>query len=67
MPTDLSIEDLIAEAKKLGRHRTKKEAVIAALQAYIRHRKQQGILAMFGKVDFDKNYDYKKERRSKRR
>jgi Arc/MetJ family transcription regulator len=67
MPTNLAIDDrLIAEAQKLGQHRTKKEAVTAALDEYIRRRKQLDVLAMFGKIDYDENYDYKRERRSKR-
>jgi Arc/MetJ family transcription regulator len=67
MPTNLAIDDhLLDEAKKIGRHRTKREAVTAALQEYIQHRKQQEILELFGKVDFDPDYDYKRERRTKR-
>jgi Arc/MetJ family transcription regulator len=67
MPTNLAIDDrLIAEAQKLGRHRTKKEAVTAALDEYIRRRKQLDVLELFGKVDYDESYDYKRERRSKR-
>lgn len=66
MPTNLAIDDrLIAEAQKVGHHRTKKEAVTAALDEYIRKRKQLAILEMFGKVDFDENYDYKRERERK--
>jgi Arc/MetJ family transcription regulator len=67
MPTNLAIDDrLIAEAQKLGRHRTKKEAVTAALDEYIRRRKQLDVLELFGKVDYDESYDYKRECRSKR-
>jgi hypothetical protein len=63
MPTNLAIDDrLIEEARKVGRHRTKKEAVTAALDEYIRRRKQLEIIEMFGKIDFDENYDYKRER-----
>ena len=63
MSTNLAIDDrLIEEAQKVGNHRTKKEAVTAALDEYIRRRKQLGILEMFGKVDFDENYDHKLER-----
>jgi hypothetical protein len=67
MPTNLAIDDrLIAEAQKLGRHRTKKDAVNAALDEYVRRRKQQEIISLFGTIDYDKNYDYKRARRLKR-
>ena len=67
MPTNLAIDDrLINEAKKLGRHRTKKETVTAALDEYIRRRKQQQILSLFGTIEYDPAYDHKRERRSKR-
>jgi len=63
VPTNLAIDDrLIEEAQKLGRHRTKKETVNAALDEYIKHRKQQGILSLFGQIEYDSNYDYKRER-----
>ena len=68
MPTNLAIDDrLIEQAQKLGRHRTKREAVNAALDEYIRRRKQQAILALFNAIEYDENYDYKRERRPKRR
>ena len=68
MPTNLAIDDsLIEEAQKLGHHRTKKDAVTAALDEYIQRRKQQEILSLFGTIDFDETYDYKRERRSKRK
>jgi hypothetical protein len=68
MPTNLAIDDrLIEEAKKLGKHRTKKEAVTAALDEYVRRRRQMEIISLFGTVDFDPSYDYKRERRAKRR
>src|SRR2546422_4397604 len=67
MPTNLAIDDrLITEAQKLGRHRTKKDAVTAALDEYIQRRKQQDILPLFGTIEYDRNYDYKKERTRKR-
>jgi hypothetical protein len=67
MPTNLAIDDrLIEEARKLGHHRTKKDTVNAALDEYIRRRKQQGILSLFGKIDYEVGYDYRRERRSKR-
>jgi Arc/MetJ family transcription regulator len=67
MPTNLAIDDrLIEEARKLGHHRTKKDTVNAALDEYIRRRKQQGILSLFGTIEYDQAYDYKRERRGKR-
>ena len=67
MATNLAIDDrLIEEARKSGKHKTKKEAVTVALQEYIRRNRQQSILADFGTVDFDPAYDYKAERRRKR-
>jgi Arc/MetJ family transcription regulator len=67
LPTNLAIDDhLLDEARRLGRHRTKKETVNAALDEYIRRRKQQAILSLFGSVDYDRHYDYKRERRSRR-
>ena len=66
MPTNLAIDDrLIEEARKIGRHRTKKETVTAALTEYIRRRRQLEVLSLFGTIDYDKNYDYKKARHRK--
>ena len=63
MPTNLALDDtLIDEARRVGNHKTKKEAVTAALDQYIRWHKQQEILNLFGTIDFDPDYDYKKMR-----
>jgi len=67
MATNLAIDDkLIEEARRLGEHKTKKQAVTTALEEYVQRRKQLRILADFGTVDFDPEYDYKAERRRKR-
>jgi Uma2 family endonuclease len=66
MATNLQLDDrLIAEAATLGKHRTKKEAVTQALTDYIRHLRQDCILDIFGKVDFDPKYNYKRQRSRK--
>ena len=68
MPTNLVIDDrLLAEAQKAGRHRTKRETVNAALAEYVQRRKQQRLLGLFGTIDFDPTYSYKRERAAKRR
>jgi len=67
MPTNLDIDDrLLAQAQKLGRQRTKKATVNAALEEYIRRRKQAALLGLFGTIDYTPAYDYKRERRMKR-
>jgi len=67
MPTNLAIDDrLLEEAQRMGGHRTKRETVTVALQEYIEHRKQQEILSLFGKIDYERRYDYKRERMAKR-
>ena len=64
MPTNLAIDDnLINEARRIGNHATKKEAVTAALDEYIRRRKQLEILELEGTIDYDPTYDYKKNRK----
>jgi Arc/MetJ family transcription regulator len=63
MATNLQLDDrLIRKAVMLGGHRTKKAAVTQALTDYVRHLQQEKILSLFGKVDFDPRYDYKKQR-----
>ncbi len=63
MATNLAIDDeLINAAVKLGHHPSKKAAVSAALQEYIQHHQQQEILSLFGQIEYDPDYDYKKER-----
>ncbi len=67
MATNLDLDDrLIEAARRTGRHKTKKEAVTAALQEYIRRREQLGLLSQFGAIEYDPSYDYKAERRKRR-
>jgi hypothetical protein len=63
MPTNLAIDDqLINEAKKISGLKTKKAVVTEALKEYIQRRKQMEIIKLFGKIDFDPDYDYKAQR-----
>ena len=64
MATNLAIDNrLLEEAQRIGGQRTKKATVTEALQEYIQRRKQAKILELFGTVEFDPKYDYKKQRR----
>ena len=63
MATNLQIDDnLIKKAVRLGRHRTKKAAVTQALVDYIQHLEQEKIGSLFGAIEYDSTYDYKKQR-----
>jgi Arc/MetJ family transcription regulator len=63
MATNLQLDDkLIRDAVTLSGHKTKKAAVTQALTDYVRHLQQERILDLFGKVDFNPAYDYKRQR-----
>lgn len=68
MATNLALDDaLIEQARRAGKHRTKKEAVTSALREYVRRRRQLEILDLIGQVPFDEDYDHKALRHRKRR
>lgn len=63
MATNLAIDDkLIDEARRVGGHATKKQAVTVALQEYVARRKQLAILDLFGTIDFDNGYSVRRSR-----
>ncbi len=63
MATNLAInESLLDKALELGGFRSKKETVNAALEEFIRRRKADDIINLFGKVEYESDYDYKKMR-----
>jgi hypothetical protein len=68
MATNLALDDeLIEQARRAGKHRTKKEAVTSALREYVRRRRQLEILDLVGQIPFDEAYDYKRLRHRKGR
>lgn len=68
MPTNLALDDkLIEEARKAGKHKTKRDAVNAALREYVQRRRQREILALAGQVEYWDDYDHKALRRGRRR
>lgn len=63
MATNLAIDmDLLEEALRVGGLRTKKETVNLALREFVNRRKQLEIIELFGSMDPDPEYDYKKAR-----
>ena len=63
MATNLAIDqELLQEALEVSGLRTKKDTVNLALKEFINRRKQMEILNLFGTMDPDPDYDYKKGR-----
>ena len=63
MATNLAIDpQLIDRALELSGEKTKKAAVTRALEEFIARREQKKLLELFGRLDWDPDYDYKAER-----
>jgi hypothetical protein len=61
MDTNLAInETLLDKALELGGFRSKKDTVNAALEEFIRRRKAEDVIDLFGKIEYESDYDYKK-------
>ncbi|MDB5296600.1 MAG: hypothetical protein JWO31_2583 [Phycisphaerales bacterium] len=64
MATNLHIDtDLLKKAVKLGGGKTKRETVNDALAEFVRKREVEGLIALFGTIDYDPTYDYKEQRK----
>lgn len=64
MATNLALDpDLLDRALAVSGQKTKKAAVTKALEEFIARREQREILDLFGKLDWDPDYDYKAERK----
>jgi Arc/MetJ family transcription regulator len=63
MATNLSIDTrLLDDALKIGGFKSKKDTVNTALAEFIKRRKAAEVLSLFGKIEYDEDYDYKKAR-----
>jgi Arc/MetJ family transcription regulator len=63
MATNVEIDAaLIQQALLLGGKRTKREVIEEALREYVARREQQRVLSLFGRIDYEQSYDYKKQR-----
>jgi hypothetical protein len=63
MATNLDLDPaLVEEAVAVGGRKTKKDAVTEALKEYIARRRQRRVADLFGTVEYDGRYDYKKQR-----
>lgn len=63
MPTNLDIDPkLLTRAVRVSGAKSKTAAVTQALTEFIARREQAGILELFGTLDWDPDFDYKRER-----
>jgi glucokinase len=53
------------EALKLGKFKSKEQAVNAALAEYVQFQKRRALVALAGKINYRPDYDYKKLRTRK--
>ncbi|MCE2515424.1 MAG: type II toxin-antitoxin system VapB family antitoxin [Acidobacteria bacterium] len=63
MATNLAIDpNLLERALAVGGERTKKATVNLALREFVARREQARLLDLFGTIEWDDTYDYKRER-----
>jgi len=63
MATNLAIDDrLLTKALEIGGYKSKKDTVNAALDEFIKRRKAKDLIDIFGTIEYDASYDYKKMR-----
>jgi Arc/MetJ family transcription regulator len=66
MPTNLKLDDkVVAEAVKLGRHKTKRAAVSAALAEYVLRRRQARLEELYGAIEYPADWNPKAMRRAR--
>lgn len=64
MATNLALDEkLLEKALEVGGLHTKKDTVNEALREFIERRRQQRVVDLFGKVDWDGSYHYKRGRK----
>jgi Arc/MetJ family transcription regulator len=63
MATNLALDpELLDRVLAVSGESTKKAAVTLALKEFIARREQKHVADLFGKLEWDKNFDYKAER-----
>lgn len=63
MATNLAIDpELLNKALEVGGEKTKKATVNRALREFIARREQRRLLELFGKLEWNDEYNYKRER-----
>ncbi|MCP4755047.1 MAG: type II toxin-antitoxin system VapB family antitoxin [Proteobacteria bacterium] len=67
MRTNIDIDDnLLEEALSVSKVRTKKDLIHEALKTYVRLKKRKDMTELAGIIDFEKGFDHKKMRETRR-
>ena len=63
MATNVAIDpELLNKALAVGGEKTKAATVNRALREFVARREQERLLELFGKLEWDDDYDYQRER-----
>jgi Arc/MetJ family transcription regulator len=66
MATNLSLDpELLERTLRVSGEKTKKAAVTKALKEFVARYEQRNIAKLFGKLQWDSSYDYKRDRSRK--
>jgi Arc/MetJ family transcription regulator len=66
MATNLSLDpELLDKALRVSGEKTKKAAVTRALKEFVARHEQRNVRKLFGKLQWDDSYNYKKDRSRK--
>lgn len=66
MRTNINLDDeLVKDAFKLSRARTKKDLIHEALEEFVQSRRRLDLLDLEGRIEFAKGYDHKRVREGK--
>ena len=64
MPIKIALdEQLVASAMLLVEHSSDSEAATEALEHAVQRLKRRKLIELFGTIDYDENYDYKRQRK----
>jgi Arc/MetJ family transcription regulator len=66
MAINLAIDDdLLKNVLGIGGAKAKKAVVNFGLNDFVQRRNRQEVIDLFGEIEFDKDYDYKKARKKR--
>jgi Arc/MetJ family transcription regulator len=66
MRTNIVLDDnLVKEAIKLSKVKTKKELIHLALKEFVENKRRRNLLDLEGKIEFAEGYDYKQMREAR--